>query len=142
MLREILHRIELSQCEIDFTSCKPRTVRFWRYHSDGYVKLTLHPGQVIRFICGGSHDEGYSFSVDEFRHVGPYIELISTAWGRDCDGPRSDSVTSICNPSDLMINETYESYWQEPGHDPAIRLPQWRSVESVTFDQFAEMSGY
>lgn len=143
-MREVLTRYELGQCDtvdIDTAGCKFHTLRFWYYVNDGYTKLTLHPGQVLRLICGGAHEEGYSWQVDELRHVGTHIERISSSWGRDCDGRHENSTTSVCRPSDIASLPTWEESESLP-HDPSVRLPQWRREDSITFDEYAELSGY
>ena len=46
------------------TCRREREARFWVYVNGGPVKLTLYPGQRLRWGRASSHDEGWS-AVDE-----------------------------------------------------------------------------
>ncbi len=110
----------------------PRTARWWHWHKDSWVKLSLRPGQVIELTGGGQHEEGYSCWAERFEHVGNGITSETCTWGRDCDGGHEDSWEGFCSIYNLASRE---------GHD-GTPVPRWTTVDAAQRDEYAEMAGY
>ncbi|MDE2103991.1 MAG: hypothetical protein KGL39_42535 [Patescibacteria group bacterium] len=115
--------------------------RFWYWHSagDGWVKLTLRPGQILTIRSGGPTDEGYSFSADTFEHCGDRVTVEYFTEGRDCDGRSSWHCECEC-PLDQLAAEdkTCESMPESKG----IMAPAWQRVRAGQRDYAAEAMGY
>ena len=118
----------------------PANARFWLWHKRGWVKLTLRPGQAIRFADRGRTDEGWFRGEDGYEHVGDGV--LSTSWSEesDCDGRLDRSAQHFC-PLDLLrardmhdVNPSFENV--------GIFAPEWANRDAWQRDYAAEAAGY
>lgn len=111
--------------------------RFWVWVNGGWVKLTLRPNHDFQWATGGVADEGYSFTAEQWTHVGDGVEWESHTWGRDCDGRHESNCDVFCaldKLASVAITEPRE------GDPPA--LPNWVRLRSGQRDYTAEACGY
>ena len=113
-----------------------KTARFWIWHVEGFVRLSLRDGHKIEFVSGGAHEEGYSCTVECYSREGDVINYQCSSWGRDCDGGYGDNREFHCHVSQLTADDDggYD------GHAPA--RPAWVKGEACQYDQHAEAAGY
>lgn len=134
-----------------------KNARFWIWHNDGWVKLTLTPGESARFGTGGSHEEGYHCEdwCYEYDAEGQSVVCHSVAWGRDCDGPYRRFAKSYCPLTELKSRSMFEEcgrlFWcpfyemdlvMPSSSDYGIYCPEWRKESSFQRDYYAEAMGY
>ena len=60
--------------------------RFWVYTAHSLAKLTLRPGQLLRYVEGGYTDEGYSWTETTWLHEHDRVLRRKVTEARDCDG--------------------------------------------------------
>jgi hypothetical protein len=111
-------------------------LRFWIWHSDGDVKITLKPGQEIALHSGGPNEEGYSYTVDIYRHAIDRVISECHTDSRDCDGPLSAHWKGECR-ADRLDNHSVEF----DGHTYHNK-PQWTQLTASRRDVYAESMGY
>jgi hypothetical protein len=132
--------------------------RFWIWYSpaDGWVKLTLKPGETLECGYGGQHEEGWHRHDEMFEYDEDHQVIVRHVIndGRDCDGRLTREHTARCAVQDLrardILLETIERYvfWQEdvPNHEieacHGVFAPEWVSVAAWQRDEQAEMAGY
>lgn len=120
-----------------------KTLRFWVYANDSYVKLSLQEGESLRRSYGGPCEEGFSYTTESWKMVDG--EIISEVYNSssDCDGPHSYYNSSVWDGEETFIPETYDgdsdSYVPMDGCPP---MPKWTGTGSRQRDIFAEMAGY
>ncbi len=110
-------------------------VRFWHFHRDGWVKLTVRGEQVLHFGYGGPTDEGWSSHSERLwiENGAVLCEMVSD--GRDCDGRLTHTSLVRC-PFNLLAG-------RDCGLDDAPGLvPDWQQVSSRQRDEYAEAMGY
>jgi hypothetical protein len=115
-----------------YTMSATINARFWIWHNDGWVKLTLRPGQVFTVVDGGPTDEGYSYTAQVYTHEGDHILRETSTRAADCDGPHeyyADCTAAL----DAL---------QEYLCDDGTRVPSWERVRASQRDRFAEDAGY
>lgn len=112
-----------------------RNARFWTWMNDGWVKITLSPGETLAHYTCRSHDEGWSSTANSWEYDGETIVSTLTEDGRDCDGRSSYHASCWTTVDKLRENEFVES-------GEVIRTPRWEQGERVCYDQFAEQAGY
>lgn len=79
--------------------------RFWTHMSNGVVKLTVKPGETLRWHSFERHDEGWSSEAHEWSSDGYTLFHSVTIESRDCDGRhdwRGSSATSTISPTDTI----------------------------------------
>ena len=117
-----------------------KNVRFWDYvgYRNGYVKLTLKPGESIVHHGGGESDEGWAWwsNTYTYNEEEGIIELRMGANGSDCDGPYSSCQDMWCPIDRLDAREASEGPMKRP---PS---PKWERGEYFQRDYFAEAMGY
>lgn len=114
---------------------KEANLRFWIFHNDDYVKLTVCPGKPVAFVKGGRHDEGWSYTRIEYRNEGDNVlHRTVESDGVDCDGRLSTFEESWCPKEELAA-------WQSP-YEGAPMLPNWQYGRSRQRDYRAEAYGY
>jgi len=117
-----------------------KNARFWTWENDGWVKLTLRPGQSLTYVAGGTHDEGWSRDYTEWRHDGNVVVCEYESDGADCDGRFQHGGVLECSLDSLATVPAYEGGtfagvvitrpdWQKAGFD-------WQR------DHTAEAAGY
>jgi len=111
-----------------------KNARFLFWWADGFVKLTLKPGQSLSCYQGAKDEEGYNCTSVNFRYDVDDTKIYreDTTWGRDCDGGHSFKSESYCAVSRLR------SHKLESGE----LIPTWEEIDSSQYDQYAEMAGY
>jgi hypothetical protein len=113
-----------------------RNARFWVY-VNGWVRLTLRPGQHLAHVRGGPTDEGWRREVNEWTHDGEGVQWESFTEGRDCDGRHEAWWESYC-PLDDLHSRSNES----DDNDAPWCLPAWGGDRSGQRDYTAEAAGY
>jgi hypothetical protein len=111
-----------------------RNARFWIWHADGWVKLTLKPGQTLRTWTGGDHDEGWSTESHTFSHEGDHVRDEWYHDGTDCDGRLSRGGVAMCALPRLAAR--CDRYTQPH------RVPEWVDAGRWQRDLAAEAMGY
>jgi len=110
-----------------------KTVRFWVWHLEGWVKLTLKPDQELSLSWGGPDEEGYSYTSEKYIHEGEQVLYECVIEAQDCDG---------------RLTNFYSSEWdgesvRDEGEDPDVnRIPKWVKASSRQRDYVAEAMGY
>ena len=119
-------------------------IRFWELFNNSWVKLTLAPGQVIRWYKYKVTDEGYHSEVREYEYLDTdTITLKIVDDCRDCDGRFTRIWEGFFNPKqdkenrliglDTEGNKIYAS---------DIKCPVWHETKSSQRDYAAESVGY
>ena len=115
-----------------------KNARFWHWstgHSDGWVKLTLPPGQTLRWSEFHRTDEGHSFQTCTWTHNGPEVTRSWSHGGRDCDGRIETTGTDSC-PLD-KLHDCQPVTGDDPNH------PDWQEAEQTTVnDESARLANY
>lgn len=93
-----------------------QTVRFWIYHREGIVKITVTEDAPVTIATGGRTDEGYGYTQESFRLEDGVIHRTFSQWGADCDG---------------SYGQNNESFWRsELGTVPCIEIgPNGETIE-------------
>lgn len=119
----------------------PYHVRFWDFVNDGFVKLTLKPGQKLRHSQSGQHDEGWWSRANTWEFDGNEVVNQSLDDGTDCDGRLSRGITLACPVERLYARIQELPYAPDMGNG-AIGLPDWKEVRSGQRDYTSEASNY
>lgn len=128
---------------------KTRNARFWAYVNGSAVKLTLRPGQTLRWYRGWTHEEGWSSELLEWEYDADDAEVVRQVVtdGRDCDGRLTRVQTDYC-PVGQLTGGNYPSVtglglsameiaaWNE------VVWPNWQEASRCQRDEFAEAAGY
>lgn len=101
--------------------------RFWIWHHEDWVKVTLKLGQKIELRYGSRTDEGFFCMVETYEHTGEGLVSTSTEWGRDCDGPYERRYDHYAAIRELKHNNG---------------RPKWQRTSSSQRDIYAEAMGY
>lgn len=80
------------------TKTAPASIRFWTYHREGIVRVTVTEDRPVTLLTGGRTDEGYGYTQDEYRLEDGVIVRDVSQWGRDCDGGYDTSTRSYWRP--------------------------------------------
>lgn len=116
---------------------KKRNARFWTWENNGWVKLTLKPGESLTHATCGPTDEGYFRESSTWSYEDDIITCDYHSFERDCDGPMERNVMLECNVANLAsIPECNDEY----GYNPP--RPDWEKVNSRQRDYYAESMGY
>lgn len=107
--------------------------RFWTYWREGFVKLTLKPGDNLGLHCGGPTDEGYYSHYEEYYHDDDKVTCVIDTDASDCDGR-----ISSCRSFSCPLNEL-KGYYDEQN---CIYRPNWVKERSSQRDYEAEKAGY
>ncbi len=112
-----------------------QTARFWHFHRDGWVKLTIRGERELRFGYSSPTDEGWS-SYGELLWIeagAVLCEMVSD--GRDCDGRLTQTQIVRC-PIEKLASRKCDL------DDAPGLLPEWEKVSSRQRDEYAESMGY
>lgn len=120
--------------------------RFWAWHNDGWVKLTLKPYQTLRHYHWHRTDEGWSSEFIEWQYTtndngDALIERRTENCGRDCDGRLDRYYNDWCYVSDLQGDDRSHEDWHRHGIDPRY-TPAWQPGRCSQRDYEAEKAGY
>ncbi len=129
-------------------STKPNA-RFWIHYNDDWAKITLKPGQTIKFYSGGPTDEGVSHASETYEYDDHEDVVIAqfTYWGRDCDGGyqwNSDYYARVSELKAVDEEPLYErtNFRGEEVNITLPRRPRWMQKHEWQRDQYAEQMGY
>lgn len=121
--------------------------RFWIYHNESWVKITLRPGQVLQLHGGGPDDEGYSYWGDTYEFDGNVVTIEHDANSRDCDG-RLDTheewhvaAADLPIPGDRDVLVPVDEHYPGYGYKPLHPVP-WVRGNAFQRDYEAERAGY
>ena len=114
-----------------------RNARFWHWFNDGWVKLTLHPGESLSWGWFRRDSEGWTRYNVTWSYDGLVVSRRSMDEGRDCDGRLDRYGEDQCSRDRLNGRLVID---RSPG-DPLFR-PDWQPVEFVQRDYSAEAMGY
>lgn len=114
--------------------------RFWTFHNDGWIKITLRPLQRLSHHEGGPTDEGYSYTTTTWTHAGPFLLVEWSNVSKDCDGHMDSGGEAQCPLADLKAAECPCYDLDEKGLP--IRCPLYADVETNQRDYAAEAAGY
>jgi hypothetical protein len=103
-----------------------KTARFWHWHADSSVKLTLREGEELYSRHAWFNGEGWSSDVFVWSFDGEFLTREICHSGRDCDGHHGYEQVQHCHVSKLRDNP----------------FPDWQKGEVRCFDQYAEAMGY
>lgn len=110
----------------------PKVVRFWIWHNDGYVRLTLRDGQSLMWKSRGPTDEGWLEQGEMWRYDDGVVLNESWTDGVDCDGRFSSGGEWMCPWTDLATHITPDK----------VGTPLWTRVSYSQRDFSAEAMGY
>jgi hypothetical protein len=113
----------------------PRNARIWVWLNDAPAKITLKPGQTLRWNRAARTEEGWSSESHEWHwdlDGQQLVEQIDTD-GRDCDGRLSTSASYFTTPHLFQAHES---------PDVSIRFPMWEKISAHQRDYSAEAMRY
>lgn len=111
-----------------------KRARFWTYHGEGLIRLTLSDGQSLHHYRGGPTDEGWSSESVRWTLDGGIVTRETVQDGRDCDGRLTRHYVDVCPIAKLASEPAY--------YDPGFKVPRWQSIDSRQRDYSAEQAGY
>lgn len=120
---------------------QPPNARLWVFWNDAFTKITLKPGQTVKFSRFARDEEGHSTSGAAYHHEGDRLTALSGFSGRDCDGPISESHEQECAIADLRRHRVADNW--PPCEAPFtlldekgqwIHIPEWRDPQPATAD--------
>lgn len=125
--------------------------RFWVWR-DGWVKLTLRPGQSLHTHECKHTDEGFHEDLEQWTHTGYSVVRQWEIGGRDCDGLSYDRGTDSCELDELASIPAGNKYvgvynGNEARADDYFRFnliyrANWTKITRSAYDQYAEAAGY
>jgi hypothetical protein len=130
-----------------------KTARFWVWINDGWVKLSIPPGEPWEWCHAHPTDEGWSSESIRWTNDG---QCVTREWcddGVDCDGRLTRSGSDYCPIEQLRANAVCEreSMWQlEDGttifmadeENEGIYTPEWEKGDSSVYDENAVLANY
>jgi len=109
-----------------------KNARFWTWINDGWIRMTLQPGQEITHCVGGPHEEGYSYETTTYTHHGETVGREVFTESRDCDG-RYDNAYSQAAAIDALDNvETPDR----------VMRPDWQTIDETQRPQNAPQGAF
>lgn len=109
-------------------------VRFRIFENDGYVTLTLKPGQTLEYSRFSRDDEGWT-RYGAHWYYDDAERVIRHSWGTDgtdCDGRHSEGRDLVC-PIDRLTAYT---------NGFGDQMPEWTKTGRWQRDYAAEAAGY
>jgi hypothetical protein len=118
--------------------------RFWVWENDGWIKITLKPGQTLRHFRGGETDEGYSNEWQSYEYDGDEGTVVSrySNESRDCDGRHVYYADSHCPISELQARPPEPADPEWGTEEIPVPRPEWRKGSASQRDYYAEAMGY
>lgn len=113
--------------------------RFIVYHNGQFTKLTIKPGERLRFSSGGPTEEGYSYKYEEFYYPKDENKVYCTVHceSLDCDGPYQRTWTGYFHVDREFLDKSRDEYGNLNRH-----CPTWIKEDEYQRDVYAEMMGY
>lgn len=131
-----------------------KTVRFYEYINETFVKLSIKQGQKLEFSTGGKCDEGFDVTYFTYKFDGEMLTLDVFNDARDCDG-RFQSGQELCanvktdlklgniDVSELSRQVSWDqSNWENQKSVEIGTLINWKKVDNYQRDFEAERCGY
>lgn len=115
--------------------------RFWIYWN-GWVKITLTPGQRFTLESEACTEEGYRTVYETYEHTGSAIECTITVNERDCDGLHDWRGDSVCTLENLSACPVPLDSTDDDDIPTTHYAPRWERVKASYRDHTAEMAGY
>ncbi len=112
--------------------------RFWIW-ANGWVKITLRPGQRLTHESGGPTDEGFSYTAETWTHEGDHVRSEWEVNASDCDGRLDRGGASCCPLDKLRARDMHAEGFQE---NVGIFAPEWQDAGRYQRDYAAEAAGY
>jgi len=114
------------------------------WENDGWIKLTLKPGQTLRWAKGGKCDEGFSIDYNEYEYDADDGVVLSrfTNESQDCDGRHSYYGDAECPISELQARPPEPADPEWGTEEIPVPRPEWRKVSASQRDYYAEAMGY
>lgn len=117
-------------------------VRFWDWINDGWVKITLRPGETIRREKSQTTDEGFCNSLETYLYDETDGSIMATydSQSRDCDGLfYQGAVLALVHT--FWVDESDERVRKQPDF-PVGWHARWEPTERYQRDMTAEAAGY
>ena len=114
--------------------------RFWQWTRNGWVKLTLRPGETIVLLDGGPTEEGWFREAIFFEHTGDGVTREAGFEALDCDGRLDRFDDSYCPLDALSARDTFANY--ACAENDGIFAPAWERQAASQRDYAAEAAGY
>lgn len=111
-----------------------KTIRFWIWHNESPVRLSLQDGQELQLTGGGHNEEGYSYWSDTYSREDNIVRCEHFTTSRDCDGRLDTDSVSQFEFGDRAVDENEFA--------PGILFPTWKKRHSGQRDYNAEAAGY
>lgn len=108
--------------------------RFWIWHNDGVVKLTLRPGERLSVCEGGRAEEGYDWTHTTYALRDNILEREWWREARDCDGRIAEHRKLECHVMRVRLHCN-----EAPG---GVAYPEWQAVCQSQRDHAAEAMNY
>lgn len=127
---------------------KVPNIHFWEHVNDTWVKLTLKPGQILRWTQFLHTEEGWSSHSMSWHYDRDdrSVFCVMRDEGRDCDGRVSMSWSGKFSIDDFRREAHHLDIGTDktgnPIHDPDIIWPEWHEVSREERDYTAEAAGY
>lgn len=123
-----------------------RNARFWEWINNGWVKITLRPGQSLSHSKYSTDEEGYSAELTSWIHDGDEIRREWNTSARDCDGQISRNGSEVCPISRLasvpaMLSDESDS--RDYFDHMLIYRADWQTKDKTrVYDAYAEAMNY
>jgi hypothetical protein len=122
---------------------KDRTARFWTWGTEGWVKLSLRPGESLEHTEGGPCDEGWSYSSAVWTHHGDHLTLEASNCSQDCDGRLDRSTVLVATELREYTHREWQNVAADEYTDTLVGLrPDWHEESYDQRDHSAEAMGY
>jgi hypothetical protein len=110
------------------------TARFWTYHIEGMVRVSLRDGESLHHSRSQETDEGWCSEATRWTLENGVVIRETVTDGRDCDGRLTRHYEDQC-PVELLASQ--------PAYDaPELMVPTWQDRKSSQRDEYAEAMNY
>lgn len=123
--------------------------RIWIFENDGPIKLTLKPGQALKWSKSGPTEEGWSSEGFTLEWDGHELVQHWFSDGTDCDGRLSQSGSLVTTPDKFYAREPYRAEDYQRYRDlygdslAGVKFPEWEKFgRDRQRDYTAEAMGY
>jgi hypothetical protein len=118
--------------------------RFWEFVNGDWVKLTLSPGQSLKWSAYIPDEEGYEYKEYYWIHKRHSIYNQQKIACRDCDGRLDRHYVYKCPITQLMGKQIDAGIFGDSRteFEKQVRLPKWAELKSWQRDYYAEEMGY